>query len=103
MHPGGNAHPPNELSRLDRLIVIATGDDESDDQARFLVGAQQGQVFRSPHLHRDRTKRIDDGGPQRHERQRRRELGFEDLFFTLVTSHATSAAARGKGPGKLTR
>ena len=68
MHAGRDADPPDELLGVDRLIVIPTRDDERDDEARLLVGPQQREILRRPHLHGDGAQRIDDGRPQRHER-----------------------------------
>jgi len=48
------------------------GNDESDDEARLLVGLEQRQVLGSAHLYGDGAQRIHDCGSKRHERQRRR-------------------------------
>ena len=45
--------------------------------------AEEREVLRRAHLHRDRAERIDDRRAQRHQRQRRRQLGLEDLVLAL--------------------
>jgi hypothetical protein len=87
VHARGDADAADELVRVDRLVVVARGDDEGDDEPRILVVAQEREVLRGPHLHRDRAERIHDRGAERHQRKLRRELGLEDLFLALRTSH----------------
>ena len=50
--------------------------------------AQQREILGGAHLDCDRTERIDDRGPQRHERQSRRELGLEEVFLALGSGHS---------------
>jgi hypothetical protein len=87
VHARRHAHAPDELAGLDRLVVVAVRHDERDDEARLLVGAQQRQVLRSAHLHGDGAQRVDDRRAQRHQRQRRRQFGLEDLFLALGFGH----------------
>ena len=89
---------PTNLLRVHRLVVIARsrrpaptirpGSSLARSSARFSGRA---------HLHRDRAQRVHDRRPQRHQRQRRRELGLEDVFFALVAGHATVGAGRTNG------
>ena len=87
VHAGRDADASNELLGVDGFVVVAAGDDERHDQARFLVGAEEREVLRRPHLHGDGAQRIDDRRPQRHEWQRGRQFGLEDLFFPLRSWH----------------
>src|SRR5688572_21666603 len=49
--------------------------------------AQQREILWRSHLYGDRAKGVDDRRPQRHQRQRRRELGLQDLFLSLRLCH----------------
>jgi hypothetical protein len=48
VHARRDAHAADELDVVHRLVVVAVGDDERDDHARLVVGAQQGEVLRAP-------------------------------------------------------
>src|SRR5512146_3008197 len=65
----------------------------------MLVRAQERQILRSAHLHGDRTQRINNRRPQRHERQARRQLRFEDFVLSLSFGHEW---AGGWGLGRST-
>ena len=60
VHARRDADASQETLRVDRLVVIAIGDDEGHDQAWLLMRAQQRQVFGGAHLDRDRTQGVDD-------------------------------------------
>jgi hypothetical protein len=80
VHPRRDADASAEALRVDRLVVIAARHDQRDDQSRVLVRPKEGEVFRSPHLDRDRAKWVHDRRPQRHLRQLAAgSLGFEDV------------------------
>jgi hypothetical protein len=81
---GGDADPADELVGLDRLVVVPRGDDEGDDHPGLLVGPQQREVLRRPHLHRDRPQRVHDRRAERHQRQGGGELRAEDVVLALI-------------------
>ena len=93
VHAGGDADPADELLGVDRLVVVAAGDDEGDDETGLLVGAEQREVLRGAHLHGDGAERVDDRRPERHERQRRRQLRLEDVVFALWLGHGRQREA----------
>ena len=87
VHARRDADASEESLGVDRLVVIATRDDQRDDQSRLVVRAEQREILGRPHLHGDRTQRVDDRGAKRHQRQRRRQLGLEDVVFALGFGH----------------
>ena len=62
----------------------------------FLVRPEEREILGRAHLDRDRAERINDRRPEGHERQRRRKLRLEDLFFALVASHAMRRESEGR-------
>ena len=68
VHPRCHPHAANEGAGVDRLVVITARDHEANDEAGFVVRADDRQIFRGAHLDRDRAERVDDRRPQRHER-----------------------------------
>ena len=78
---------PRKRVCVDRLVVVAARDDQRDDQSGLFVRAEQRQVFRRAHLHRDRSERVDDRRAQRHQRQRWRQLRLEDFVLALGLGH----------------
>jgi hypothetical protein len=89
VHAGGHAHASEKPVRVDRLVVVAARHHQRDNEAGLLVRPEQRQILRRAHLNRDGTQRVHDRGSQCHERQRRRELGLEDLFLALGFGHGT--------------
>ena len=85
---------PDESMEIDVGVVIARGNNQGNDQPRFIVRMQQGQVLRCTHLYGDRTEWINDRRPQRHEWERRGEFRSEDLFFTLSFRHTLKCMYR---------
>ena len=55
---------------------------------RLLVGAEEREVLRRAHLHGDGAERVHDRRAQRHQRQRRRQVGLEDVVFPLSRGQA---------------
>ncbi len=94
VHAGGHTDPADEPGRVYGVVAVTVGDDEGYDQPGFLMGPQQGQVLRGPHLHGDRPQRVDDRRAQRHERQRGGQLRAEDLFLSLAAGHGDGGMAR---------
>jgi hypothetical protein len=97
VHARRDPHSTDELSGLHRFVVVAAGDDQSDDEPGFLVRTQQREVLRRAHLHGDGAERIDDRRAQSHQRKCGRQLGLEDLFFALVACHARTSRQVGEG------
>ena len=91
---GGHADTTDEIMGIDRVIPVAGGDDQGDDQAGLLVRAQQREVLRGAHLHRDRPQRIHDRGAQRHQGQRRGQLGAKNFFLALAARHRDTGKPR---------
>jgi hypothetical protein len=85
--------PPGELARLDGLVMVSTGDNERDDQAGFVMGAKQREVFWGAHLDGDCPERIDDRRPQRHQWQRRWQFRAKEIVLSLVFGHPTSVVS----------
>src|SRR5688500_14343842 len=94
VHASGNSDAAYESVEIHWLIVVTSCDDERDDRTRTLVLLQQGKVLRRAHLHCNRAEGIDDRRSQRHQRQRRRNLRLEDLFFTLCLRHYSKNTGR---------
>ena len=77
--------------------MIAAGDHQANDESGFVVGTDDREILRRAHLDRDRSERVDDRRPQRHERKGRRKLGLEDLFLALCSGHGGQVGALGGG------
>ena len=101
VHSRRHAHAAEEGAGVDRLVVIAAGDDQPDDEAGFVVGTDDREIFGGAHLDRDRAERVDDRRPQRHEREGRRQLGLEDLFLALCSGHGSSECGEALGWGRV--
>ena len=95
VHARRHADAADERAGIDRLVVIAAGDDQANDEAGFVVRTDDRQILRSAHLDGDRAERVDDRRPQRHERQGWRQLRLEDLFLALCSGHGCQVGALG--------
>jgi hypothetical protein len=87
VHPRRHPDTPDEALRVDRVVVITAGHHERHDETRFLMPAQQREILRRSHLYGDRAQWVDDRRPQRHQGQRRGELGLQNLFLALWLRH----------------
>ncbi|MCU0616664.1 MAG: hypothetical protein MUD17_06165 [Gemmatimonadaceae bacterium] len=94
VHTRGDAHLAHEPVRIDRIFEIAAGDHQCHDQPRFLVLSEQGEVLRCAHLHGDGAEGKDDRRAERHERQRGRQLGTQDLVLLLPARHGQGRESR---------
>ena len=87
VHPGGHPNAANEMMWINGLVSIGGGHDQRHNQSRFLMRTQEGQIFGRAHLYGDRSQREDDGGAQRHQRERGGQLSAKNFFFTLPARH----------------
>ena len=94
VHPGGHAHASDEVVRIDRVVPVAGGDHQRHDQPGLLVRTEQREVLGGAHLHGDRPQRVHDRGAQRHQGQRRGQLGAKNFFLTLATRHRDASEPR---------
>jgi hypothetical protein len=88
VHAGGDTDSPHESLDIETVVVITRGDDKGDDESGLFVGAEEREIFGRTHLNGDGTERIDDRRAERHQRERRRQVGLEDVVFALSRSQA---------------
>src|SRR5690606_16124524 len=95
----GDADLALELRVVERVVQVSPCHHQRDDEATVVEGAQAGKVFRGTHLHRYGTQRIDDGGPEGHQRENRGKVRPEDFIVALRASHLIRARLIRTGVG----
>ena len=83
-----HADSADKTLRVEYIVMIATGDDQPNDESRLLVRLEQSQVLRRAHLYRDSSKRVNDCRSQRHQGQRCGYVGLQDVVFALGGRHS---------------